>query len=423
MYKRRIADKLLSNQLEAAGVVLIQGPKWCGKTTTASQQAKSILYMDDPRMRESNIILSDTEPLLLFNGETPRLIDEWQLAPKLWDAARFEVSQRGLPGQFIFTGSSVPPNTREITHSGTGRFAWLTMRPMSLWESEESTGSVSLERLFQGYELKASLSKDHSLTQLAFLICRGGWPGSLGLSEQAALLQATNYLDAVVNSDISRVDGINRDALFARRLLRSYARHQGTQAPITTIYKDLENNSSGSMTEETISSYILALKQIFVIEDMLAWSPNLRSKTTIRTSGTRYFIDPSIATAALGIGPNDLLKDLHTLGLLFETMAVRDLRVYADALNGEVYHYRDRNDLECDAVIHLRNGNYGLIEIKLGGDTLIEHGAKTLKKLASNIDTDQMPAPSFLMVLTGTGTYSYRRDDGVLVVPISCLRD
>lgn len=374
-------------------------------------------------MRESNIILSDTEPLLLFNGETPRLIDEWQLAPKLWDAARFEVSQRGLPGQFIFTGSSVPPNTREITHSGTGRFAWLTMRPMSLWESEESTGSVSLERLFQGYELKASLSKDHSLTQLAFLICRGGWPGSLGLSEQAALLQATNYLDAVVNSDISRVDGINRDALFARRLLRSYARHQGTQAPITTIYKDLENNSSGSMTEETISSYILALKQIFVIEDMLAWSPNLRSKTTIRTSDTRYFIDPSIATAALGIGPNDLLKDLHTLGLLFETMAVRDLRVYADALNGEVYHYRDRNDLECDAVIHLRNGSYGLIEIKLGGDTLIEHGAKTLKKLASNIDTDQMPAPSFLMVLTGTGTYSYRRDDGVLVVPISCLRD
>lgn len=374
-------------------------------------------------MRESNIILSDTEPLLLFNGETPRLIDEWQLAPKLWDAARFEVSQRGLPGQFIFTGSSVPPNTREITHSGTGRFAWLTMRPMSLWESEESTGSVSLERLFQGYELKASLSKDHSLTQLAFLICRGGWPGSLGLSEQAAFLQATNYLDAVVNSDISRVDGINRDALFARRLLRSYARHQGTQAPITTIYKDLENNSSGSMTEETISSYILALKQIFVIEDMLAWSPNLRSKTTIRTSDTRYFIDPSIATAALGIGPNDLLKDLHTLGLLFETMAVRDLRVYADALNGEVYHYRDRNDLECDAVIHLRNGNYGLIEIKLGGDTLIEHGAKTLKKLASNIDTDQMPAPSFLMVLTGTGTYSYRRDDGVLVVPISCLRD
>lgn len=374
-------------------------------------------------MRESNIILSDTEPLLLFNGETPRLIDEWQLAPKLWDAARFEVSQRGLPGQFIFTGSSVPPNTREITHSGTGRFAWLTMRPMSLWESEESTGSVSLERLFQGYELKASLSKDHSLTQLAFLICRGGWPGSLGLSEQAALLQATNYLDAVVNSDISRVDGINRDALFARRLLRSYARHQGTQAPITTIYKDLENNSSGSMTEETISSYILALKQIFVIEDMLAWSPNLRSKTTIRTSDTRYFIDPSIATAALGIGPNDLLKDLHTLGLLFETMAVRDLRVYADALNGEVYHYRDRNDLECDAVIHLRNGSYGLIEIKLGGDTLIEHGAKTLKKLASKIDTDQMPTPSFLMVLTGTGTYSYRRDDGVLVVPISCLRD
>lgn len=423
MYKSRIADKLLSNQLEAAGVVLIQGPKWCGKTTTAKQQAKSILYMDDPRSREGNIILSETEPLLLFQGDTPRLIDEWQLAPKLWDAARFEVSKRGLPGQLIFTGSAVPPNTSEITHSGTGRFAWLTMRPMSLWESGESTSSVSLEKLFQGERKEGGVAIDHSSQQLALLLCRGGWPGSLALSDQAALLQVNNYVDAVVNSDISRVDGVNRDAVFARRLLRSYARHQGTQATITTIYKDLVTNSSGSMTEETISSYLLALRRIFLIEDMLAWNPNLRSKTTIRTSDTRYFVDPSIATAALGVGPEDLIKDTDTFGLLFETMAVRDLRVYADALNGEVYHYRDRNDLECDAVVHLRNGNYGLIEIKLGGKTLIDSGAETLKKLADRIDTDKMPAPSFLMVLIGIGTHSYLRDDGVLVVPIGSLKN
>lgn len=423
MYRNRIADKLLSNQLEAAGVVLIQGPKWCGKTTTAKRQAKSVLYMDDPRTRETNIMLSESEPLMLFQGDTPKLIDEWQLAPKLWDAARFEVSQRGLPGQLIFTGSAVPPNTSEITHSGTGRFAWLTMRPMSLWESEESTGAVSLEGLFHGKCTKAAVAKDYSLEQLAFLLCRGGWPGSLILSDQAALLQINNYVDAVVNSDISRVDGVSRNADFARRLLRSYARHQGTQAPISTIYQDLVTNNLGAMTEETISSYLLALKQIFVIEDVVAWNPNLRSKTTIRTSDTRYFVDPSIAIAVLGVGPEDLIKDLNTFGLLFETMAIRDLRVYADALNGQVYHYRDRNGLECDAVVHLKNGNYGLIEIKLGGDSLIESGAETLKKLASRIDTDKMPAPSFLMVLTGIGPYSYQREDGILVVPITSLKD
>jgi hypothetical protein len=423
MYKSRIADKLLSNQLEAAGVVLIQGPKWCGKTTTAKQQAKSVLYVDDPSTREANIILSESDPSLLLQGDTPKLIDEWQLAPKLWDAARFEVNQRGLPGQLIFTGSAVPPDTSQITHTGTGRFAWLTMRPMSLWESEDSTGQISLEDLFNGTEVKAALSKNYSLEQLAFLVCRGGWPGSLNLSKQASLLQVTNYVDAVVNSDISRVDGVNRDAAFARRLLRSYARHQGGQVPATTIYQDFISNRLPTMTEETISAYILALKQIFVVEDMPAWSPNLRSKTTIRTSDTRYFVDPSIASAALGIGPNDLIKDLNTFGLLFETLAIRDLRVYADALNGQVYHYRDKNGLECDAVVHLRNGNYGLIEIKLGGETLIESGADTLKKLANKIDTDKLPAPSFLMVLTGMGTYSYQREDGVLVVPISSLKN
>ena len=421
-YIPRIADKMLQEQLEAAGVVLIQGPKWCGKTTTAEQQAKSVLYMDTPKTRQTNLLLAETDPEILFQGETPRLIAEWQLAPKLWDAARFEVSSRRLPGQFIFTGSSVPPDMSELTHTGTGRFACLTMRPMSLWESRESNGSVSIQALFQGNKA-ATIAPDISLHELAYLICRGGWPGSLVLNRNAALRQAVNYFDAIVYSDISRVDGVSRNPEFTRRLLRSYARHQGQQVSISTIYKDLESNPNGSMSEETIASYIVALKKIFVIEDMLAWNPNLRSRTAIRTSDTRFFVDPSVAASALGLGPDDLIEDLNTFGLLFETLAVRDLRVYADALNGQIYHYRDKSGLECDAVLHLRNGNYGLIEIKLGGDTLIEAGAKTLKQLADKIDTTKMKSPSFLMVLTGVGQYAYLRDDGVYVAPIGCLKD
>ncbi|MDD2612234.1 MAG: DUF4143 domain-containing protein [Bacteroidales bacterium] len=422
VYKPRIADRMLQDQLEASGVVLIQGPKWCGKTTTAEQQAKSVLYMDAPKTLKANLLLAESDPEVLFQGETPRLIDEWQLAPKLWDAARYEVGHRRLPGQLIFTGSAVPPDLSELTHSGTGRFAWLTMRPMSLWESGESNGSVSLKDLSQG-KMTAAVALDMSLKELSFLICRGGWPGSLLLTHKAALRQAINYVEAVANSDISRVDNVNRNADFTRRLLRSYARHQGGQVPISTIYADIEENRMGSMSEDTIASYILALKKIFVIEDMLAWSPNLRSKTAIRTSDTRYFVDPSIATAALGLGPEDLIGDLKTFGLLFETLAVRDLRIYADALDGQVYHYRDKNGLECDAVLHLRNGNFGLIEIKIGGDSLIEAGANTLKKLAEKIDTTKMKSPSFLMVLTGVGQYAYRRKDGVYVVPIGSLKN
>jgi len=422
VYKPRIADGMLQEQLEASGVVLIQGPKWCGKTTTAEQQAKSVLYMDAPKTRKANLLLSESDPEILFQGETPRLIDEWQLAPKLWDAARFEVSRRRLPGQLIFTGSAVPPDLTELTHSGTGRFAWLTMRPMSLWESGDSNGSVSLNSLFQG-NMTPVVSRDISLKELAFLICRGGWPGSLSLTPKAALRQAANYVDSVANSDISRVDDVSRNAEFTRRLLRSYARHQGAQVSVNTIYDDLEKNRMGSMSEDTIASYIVALKKIFVIEDMQAWSPNLRSKTAIRTSDTRYFVDSSIAAAALGLGPEDLIGDLNTFGLLFETMVVRDLRVYADALDGQVYHYRDKNGLECDAVVHLRNGCFGLIEIKLGSDRLIESGAHTLKRLSDKIDTTRMKSASFLMVITGQGQYAYRREDGVYVVPIGCFKD
>ncbi len=381
-----------------------------------------MLYMDAPKTRKANLLLSESDPEILFQGETPRLIDEWQLAPKLWDAARFEVSRRRLPGQLIFTGSAVPPDLTELTHSGTGRFAWLTMRPMSLWESGDSNGSVSLNSLFQG-NMTPVVSRDISLKELAFLICRGGWPGSLSLTPKAALRQAANYVDSVANSDISRVDDVSRNAEFTRRLLRSYARHQGAQVSVNTIYDDLEKNRMGSMSEDTIASYIVALKKIFVIEDMPAWSPNLRSKTAIRTSDTRYFVDSSIAAAALGLGPEDLIGDLNTFGLLFETMVVRDLRVYADALDGQVYHYRDKNGLECDAVVHLRNGCFGLIEIKLGSDRLIESGAHTLKRLSDKIDTTRMKSASFLMVITGQGQYAYRREDGVYVVPIGCFKD
>ena len=422
MYKLRIADQLLLEQLEAAGAVLIQGPKWCGKTTTAAQAAKSVLYMDWPRELEKNLFLAEENPEALLEGDVPRLIDEWQLAPQLWDAARFTVDRRGKPGQFIFTGSAVPADKSKIHHTGTGRFAWLTMRPMSLWESGESNGKVSLLRLFAG-QRDVAIAPDHSLSDLSFMVCRGGWPSSLNMKRTAALRQAQNYMNAVCESDISRVDNTVRDATFARRLLRSYARHQGAQVPISTIYADLASSKEGSMSEETISSYITALKKIFVVEDMPAWSPNLRSKTAIRTSETRYFVDSSVATAALGMGPKDLENDLNTFGLMFETMAVRDLRVYAEALDGDVFHYRDKNGLECDAVIHLHNGSYGLVEIKLGGSKLEEEGAKTLKELAKKIDTTRMREPSFLMVLTGLGSYAYQRKDGVMVVPIGCLKN
>ena len=421
-YRKRVADKLLKEQLESAGVVLIQGAKWCGKTTTAENMAASVLYMDNPSTIRSNLMLAENDPEFLLQGETPRLIDEWQLAPQLWDTARFVVSHRGKPGQLIFTGSAVPADMSKVTHSGTGRFAWLTMRPMSLWESGESNGSVSLEGLFSD-TFQPVAASNMQLEELAFILCRGGWPGTLELEHQAALRQAINYIEAVCRSDISRADNVSRDADFALRLMRSYARHQGSQITNSMIYKDLVSNEDGSMSEETISAYLTALKKIFVIEDMPAWNPNLRSKTAIRTSDTRYFVDPSIAAAALGLGPQDLMYDLNTYGLLFETMAVRDLRVYAESLDGRVYHYRDHNGLECDTVIHLRNGHYGLIEIKLGGDTLIDEGAQTLKKLAGKIDTTRMHAPSFLMVLTAVGAYAYQRPDGVMVVPITCLKD
>lgn len=378
--------------------------------------------MTDPDTLNQNLIMAQMNISRLLKGDTPRLIDEWQIAPRLWDAVRNEVDKRDEDGQFMLTGSAVPPDKNEIFHSGAGRIGWLKLRTMSLWESEDSSGEVSINGLFNG-EIPDGENKI-DIDRLAFLICRGGWPKSLDKkTDIAALIQVQEYYEAVVNSDISRVDNTSRDPELAKRIMRSYSRLQGSQASVGTILADIQNNGEGSMNENTIYSYINALKKIFVIEDSLAWNPNLRSKTAIRSSDTRYFSDPSIATAAMGLGPNDLINDLNTFGLFFEALCIRDLRVYADALGGKVYHYRDASGLECDAVIHLRNGNYGLIEIKLGGDKLIEEGAESLKKLESKIDSDKMKKTSFKMVLTSVGQYAYSRPDGVFVVPIGTLKD
>lgn len=421
-YKHRIADGILEKKLRSKGAVLIEGPKWCGKTTTAEQQARSILYMDNPASFESNLQMAEIDPGILLEGDTPRLVDEWQLAPKLWDTMRFEVDHRRQVGQFILTGSAVPSDEESMKHSGTGRFSWLTMRPMSLYESGESNGKVSLSHLFESRE-NIVATNSLRIDDIAFLICRGGWPFACSLQGDAALAQAFDYVDAVIKKDVSRVDGTNRNITTTRLLMRSYARNQGSQATIGTIVADMMTNDENEIGIKTAGSYLDALRKIFVIEDSEAWNPNLRSKTAIRTANTRYFIDPSIGTAVLGLGPKDLINDLNTMGLFFETLCVRDLRIFADALDGQVFHYRDKSGLECDAVIHLRNGRYGLVEIKLGGDRLINEGASNLLALVDKINTDKMKEPSFLMVLTGTGDFAYRRKDGVYVVPIGCLKD
>ena len=433
-YKNRVADRLLAEKLEAFGAVLIEGPKYCGKTTLASQQAGSILSMADTDTLGQNLALARTNISRLLAGETPRLIDEWQIAPQFWDAVRNEVDKRNEDGQFMLTGSAVPPKPKKdengniieeenIHHTGTGRISRLRLRTMSLWESEDSTGDVSLEELFINPDTVDGVS-DIDLDRLAYLTCRGGWPKAvLKKSEKAALAQAFDYYDSVVSNDIKRVDDIDRDEELTKRIMRSYARNQGTQATVGTILADIKSNGDERMSDSTVYSYIKALKEIFVIEDSIAWNPNLRSKTAIRTSDTRYFIDPSIATAALGMGPKDLINDMATFGFIFETLAIRDLRVYADALDGKVYHYRDKNNLECDAVIHLRNGSYGLVEVKIGGTEPIREGAESLKTLSSKIDSTRMKTTSFIMVLTGIGKFAYKRpEDGVLVVPIGCLK-
>lgn len=424
-YRHRIMDLLLAKKLQAKGAVLIEGPKWCGKTTTAAEIAVSKIMLAQPNVKNNFKSLLEIDADSALSGDTPMLIDEWQTVPNLWDVVRYTVDGRRKMGQFILTGSAVPDKEAEEKreHSGTGRFAWLTMRPMSLFESGESNGKVSLANLFTSPD-KIMENNDLKLRDIAFLICRGGWPMAVGLPEEAALEQAFDYYDAVTKEDVTKVDGVKRSSERVQRLMRAYARHQGTQVSIATLKADLKNNDTEALDDDTISSYLDALRKIFVVEDMPAWNPNLRSKTAIRSADTRYFVDPSIATAALGLGPADLISDLNTMGFLFEAMCVRDLRVFAEALNGKVYHYRDKSGLECDAVVHLRNGQYGLIEIKLGGESLIKEGVKTLKSLSEQIDTTRMKAPAFMMILTATGEHAYRRpEDGIYIVPIGCLRN
>lgn len=420
-YYQRVSDKVLLEHLESKGAVLIEGAKWCGKTTSAKHIAKSVIEMDRPDMTEQYQQMARINPSNLLEGKVPHLIDEWQIATNIWNAVRYEVDRRGEFGQFILTGSSVPAALDESMHTGTGRIVRMQMRPMSLFESKDSTGQVSLMDLFNKKDISAV--DNHSIDEIAFLICRGGWPAALNHSKKVALKQAFDYYDAVVNDDISRVDRVKRDSERTKRILKSYARNVATQASLETIRSDVISNDVETFDKEALYGYLNALKRIFVIEDSPAWNPNLRSKTAIRTSDTRYFVDPSIAVAALGLGPTDLVNNLELMGLIFENLCVRDLRIYADALDGSVYHYRDKTGLECDAVIHLRNGSYGLVEVKLGGDQSINEGAESLLKLTSKIDTEKMKKPAFLMVLCGIAPFAYKREDGVFVVPITCLKD
>lgn len=420
-YYQRVSDKVLLEHLESKGAVLIEGAKWCGKTTSAKHIAKSVIEMDRPDMTEQYQQMARINPSNLLEGEVPHLIDEWQIATNIWNAVRYEVDRRGEFGQFILTGSSVPAALDESMHTGTGRIVRMQMRPMSLFESKDSTGQVSLMDLFNKKDISAV--DNHSIDEIAFLICRGGWPATLNHSKKVALKQAFDYYDAVVNDDISRVDRVKRDSERTKRILKSYARNVATQASLETIRSDIISNDVETFDKEALYGYLNALKRIFVIEDSPAWNPNLRSKTAIRTSDTRYFVDPSIAVAALGLGPTDLVNNLELMGLIFENLCVRDLRIYADALDGSVYHYRDKTGLECDAVIHLRNDSYGLVEVKLGGDQSINEGAESLLKLTSKIDTEKMKKPAFLMVLCGVAPFAYKREDGVFVVPITCLKD
>lgn len=418
-YLPRIADKLLKQRLSVSGAVLIEGPKWCGKTRTAKEISKSQLYMQDPDKRVSYLKAADTKPSLLLKGDTPKLLDEWQMAPVLWDAVRYEVDMRGSPGQFILTGSAVPKDD-ETFHSGTGRISRLKMRTMSLFESNESNGTVSLKELFDG---KTDIDNFSELTieDIAYSIVRGGWPISIGEEETIALRHAIDYVEAIINTDISRVDNISRSPVRARVLLKSLARNISTLASIPTIRNDIAMGDDESLSDKTVGEYLNALDRIFVTENLPAWNPALRSKTAIRTSPKRQFIDPSIATAVMRLTPERLLEDFEYFGFLFESLCDRDMRIYAEANDGEVFHYRDKSGLEADAVIVLADGRWAAVEVKLGSKE-IEEAAKHLLKLKKKINTDKMKEPSFLMILTGT-EIAYQRSDGVFVVPIGCLKD
>lgn len=417
-YLKRLMDKTLVQELEAFGAVLLTGPKWCGKTTTAKQLARSALFMQDPDKRESYLRTAELQPSALLSGDKPRLIDEWQMAPQLWDAVRFDIDKQGTEGLYILTGSTTVDEDK-IEHSGAGRISRLMMRTMSLFESEDSNGSISLKELFDNPgEINGVSSK--TISDVAKLVVRGGWPNSIGKKEEIARRQIAGYCDVIAKSEIKTIDGVQRDEEKTKAVLRSFSRHISTQTPNSTILKDVLSNNE-SLHKNTLDAYITALKKLYIIEDLSAWSPKLRSKTTIRTSDTRHFTDPAIAAYYLGATSKDLIYDPETFGFLFESMVIRDLRVYSQSLEGSVYHYKDKDGLEADAVVYLNDGRWAAIEVKLG-TKWIDEGAENLLALRSKIDHDQMPNPSFLAVITAT-EFAYKRQDGVLVVPLCCLRD
>ncbi len=417
-YLPRVYDGLLTSKLRHSGAVLITGPKWCGKTSTALIASKSVVYMQDPDRSAAYITAADTKPSILLGGDVPHLIDEWQMAPVLWDAVRFAVDQRQDVGQFILTGSAVPVDNVTM-HTGTGRIARLAMRTMSLYESKESNGSVSLRDLFNG---KNPVLEPSNLTieGISYAICRGGWPASIGLAKADALEVSRDYVDAIIHQDVSRVDGVEKNPKRVQLLLRSLARNVATMATNVTILQDLENEDT-TITAPTLDVYLNALRRIFVIEDQPAWLPSMRSKTAIRTRSKRHFTDPSIATAVLRTSPEGLLNDFNTFGFLFESLCTRDMRIYAQANDGEIYHFRNKNGLEADMIIALNDGRWAAVEVKLGNKQ-IEEAALHLQELTQKVDGEKMGKPSFLMVLT-SGEFAYQRKDGVLVVPIGCLKD
>ena len=431
-YLKRTADGFLSLQLASSGAVLIEGPKWCGKTTTAAQQAKSIISLQDPDMRDSYQATAAVKPSLLLAGDTPRLIDEWQEAPVLWDAVRAMVDKRNEFGQFIMTGSNSIDSKKKkeyIKHSGSGRIAKMQMLPMSLYESMESNGRISLQDLFDVPELDIDgITSDTTIEDLIFAACRGGWPASLKASFDKAKLQiARNYIRTVCDTDVSTIDGIERNEKIAKAILQSYARNISTLAKKSVIYKDVNEHLEG-ISDTTFDTYLNALQRLFVIQDIDAWSPAIRSASAIRRGSKREFVDPSIAVAALGLSPQVLYTDLKTFGFLFECMAIRDLKAYSMSLGGSISYYHDRYDLEADAVLHLEDGRYALIEFKLGSKE-IEEGAGHLKEIKRLVQEHnkvekqiKLREPDLMMVITG-GHMAYTRPDGVKIIPLACLKD
>lgn len=416
-YMPRIADDLLAAKLRQAGAVVIRGPKWCGKTETALKHSKSALFMQDPDQRMSNQMLAESKPSILLRGEKPRLIDEWQEAPQLWDAVRFSVDREREIGLYILTGSATPKE--KPRHSGAGRMSFLDMRTMSLYESRESTGEVSLLALFDAPEDIEGVSNGDVET-IAFQVARGGWPSAVTMTDQSAAMEtAHNYLTAVAEEDISNVDGVSRNPDHARLVMRSFARCVGSQMAVSSMSK-MVNAQGSEMSRPTFSAYLGALRNLSIIEDLNAWEPSLRAKARISRTPKRYFADPSLAAAALGASPDTLLKDMPTLGMLYEALCIRDLRVYAQKNHGQVFFYRDNVGLEADAVVALRDGRWGLVEIKLN-QSQADAASDSLRRVANKADQTIMGAPSFLLVVTADG-YAYRRNDGVYVVPIGCLK-